>query len=131
MAHSIESRVPFLDYRLVEFGLNLKPSYLLNKSVSRPLYRSALSEYLPEAVVNRKNKLGFPVPFNKWTKTCLKNFLIDSFSVKHSPVFDYLDYKHVQNNLKLHFEGKTDYSWELWRILSLQYFLGLKSKVFH
>ncbi|HMT11130.1 MAG TPA: asparagine synthase-related protein, partial [Ignavibacteria bacterium] len=51
MAHSIESRVPFLDYRLVELGVNLNSRYLSHKGVTRPLYRRALRPYLPSEVV--------------------------------------------------------------------------------
>src|SRR4030095_8837970 len=67
MAHSLESRVPFLDYRLVETGLNLKAKFLSDKNLSRPLFRKALEEYLPREIANRKDKLGYPTPFEKWT----------------------------------------------------------------
>lgn len=129
MAHSIESRVPFLDYRLVEFGLNLKPIHLQSKSVSRPLYRKALSPYLPESIVNRKDKLGYPVPFGKWTRTTLKKYLTDTLSDKNSLVYDFLNYKIIQNNLNEHFKNRIDYAWEIWRIIGLKKFLELPSKV--
>ncbi len=125
MAHSIESRVPFLDYRLVELGVNLKPQFLSHRGISRPLYRKALKQYLPEEVVNRKDKLGFPVPFAEWTKGSLKGFVKENLISGNNILFDYIDKKHLELNLKNHYSGIKDYSWEIWRLLSLQYFLGL------
>ena len=119
MAHSIESRVPFLDYRLVELGINLKSIYLSNKGISRPLYRKALTKYLPEEIVNRKDKLGFPVPFSAWTKGLLKNFILDNLHSGSNDLSDYVDKSILERNLKNHFNGIKDYSWEIWRLLSL------------
>lgn len=125
MAHSIESRVPFLDYRLVELGINLRSKYLSYKGISRPLYRKALKPYLPEEVVNRKDKLGFPVPFAEWTHRSLKNLINDELSGSESPMFDFVDRKSLTNNLDAHFNKTRDYSWEIWRLLSLNNFLKL------
>jgi asparagine synthase (glutamine-hydrolysing) len=125
MAHSIESRVPFLDYRLVELGLNLSPHHLTHKGVSRPLFRKALAQYLPEEVVNRKDKLGYPVPFAKWTRTVLKDYISDTLLNRQSLIYDYLNSGTVSHNLENHFNGKIDYSWETWRLLSLEAFLKL------
>ena len=125
MAHSIESRVPFLDYRLVEFGVNLPSKYLVHDDTSRPLFRKSISPYLPAEIVNRKDKLGYPVPFAKWTRRPLKNYITDSLANTNSPLFDYLDKKNVKQNLELHFSGKIDYSWDIWRLLSLGKFLNI------
>jgi len=130
MAHSIESRVPFLDYRLVELGVNLSSKYLSYKGVSRPLYRKAMKPYLPEEVVNRKDKLGFPVPFSEWTHRSLKNMIYDELLVNNSVLFDYVNRKKLEENLDSHFSHEKDYGWEIWRMLSLNNFLKLfKSKL--
>lgn len=125
MAHSIESRVPFLDYRLVELGVNLPTNYLSFKGISRPLYRKALKPFLPEEIVNRKDKLGFPVPFAGWTRGLLKNYVQDNFSDKKDEVFNYIDENQLKINLEKHFRAEKDFSWEIWRLLSLKNFLGL------
>lgn len=127
MAHSLESRVPFLDYRLVELGVNLSSKYLSHKGVSRPLYRKALKPYLPEEVVNRKDKLGFPVPFAEWTHGSLKNMINDELLNSNAPLFDYVNKQSLINNLGAHFSRTRDYSWEIWRLLSLNNFLKLFS----
>ena len=127
MAHSIESRVPFLDFRLVELGVNLNSRYLSHKGVTRPLYRRALRPYLPSEVVNRKDKLGFPTPFSNWTKTSLKPFINDNLLEKNSRLHDFIDSATLQKNLYGHFNNSKDYSWEIWRLLSLKFFIDLFS----
>lgn len=125
MAHSIESRVPFLDYRIVELGINLNSIHLSHRGVSRPLYRKALKPYLPPEIVNRKDKLGFPVPFDAWTKNTLKNFIYDNLQNNDYGLFNYINKIKLIKNLDEHYKGFKNYSWEIWRLLSLNNFLKL------
>lgn len=125
MAHSIESRVPFLDYRLVEFGLNLSANNLANRSSTRPLYRNAMSEILPKAIAERKDKLGYPVPFNKWTRHSLKELINDTFESPVSDIFSYIDRQYLKIKLEKHYKEEIDYSWSIWRLLSLNKFLEM------
>lgn len=67
MAFSIESRLPFLDYRLVEFTFAIPDCQKVN-GVSKFIYRNAVREYLPEKINNRKNKLGFVTAEPIWLK---------------------------------------------------------------
>jgi asparagine synthase (glutamine-hydrolysing) len=73
MAHSVESRLPFLDYRLVEFLLRCSPSLKLRDGWSKWLLRKALAETLPEKIRLRKTKLGFNTPETKWLRLGLQN----------------------------------------------------------
>jgi asparagine synthase (glutamine-hydrolysing) len=123
MAHSIESREPFLDYRLVELGVNMKPEFLSEGEISRPLYREAVKSYLPREIILRKDKLGFPTPFRAWTRTILKDYITSELTGKDNPLKAYINSHVLQDNLLKHFGGKIDYSWEIWRLLSLNYFL--------
>lgn len=66
MAFSIESRVPFLDYRLVEFVMSLPNKYKIHKSVTKHIFREAMTDVLPESIKNRKDKVGFSTPQEKW-----------------------------------------------------------------
>lgn len=126
MAHSLESRVPFLDYRLVELGLNLKPQFLSDKGVSRPLFRNALQQYLPPEIAGRKDKLGYPVPFEKWTRTVLKDYINDKLiSNDNNLIYEFIDKSQLEQNLIKHNKGTKNFSWELWRLLSLENVLRL------
>lgn len=125
MAFSIESRVPFLDYRVVEFGLNLKPEHLMNKGVRRYLYRKALEKRLPKEVSERKDKLGYPTPFASWTKNSLKNYITDTLLNSSANINKYLDSSQLNEMLRAHFSGEKDFSWNIWRFLSLEKIINI------
>jgi asparagine synthase (glutamine-hydrolysing) len=68
MAHSVEARVPFLDYRLVEFALGLPPEHKISGAVTKRVLREAMKGVLPEAVRARTDKLGFQTPEEEWMR---------------------------------------------------------------
>jgi len=68
MAHSIESRVPFLDHELVEFCLSLPPSFKCQGGVTKRILRSALCDLLPARVVGRLQKTPFAAPEEHWLR---------------------------------------------------------------
>jgi asparagine synthase (glutamine-hydrolysing) len=73
MAHSVESRLPFMDYRLVEFSLRCPPALKLRDGWSKWLLRKALVDTLPEKIRLRKTKLGFNTPEKSWMQIGLQN----------------------------------------------------------
>lgn len=125
MAHSIESRVPFLDYRLVELGLNLNAKFLNQRQNSRPLYRKALKPFIPEEIVNRTDKLGFPTPFEKWSRAVLKDYITDKLLPANNLIYDYVDAGSLKLILSNHFNDSKNYSWEIWRLMSLECSLSM------
>lgn len=68
MAHSIESRVPFLDYRLVEFVLGLPEEFKISDGVTKRVMRDGMQGILPEMIRNRMDKLGFVTPEEVWLR---------------------------------------------------------------
>lgn len=62
----IESRAPFLDYRVVEYCCRLPPEYLIHEGWHKHVLRMAVKDYLPEQVLWRRQKMGFPFPFREW-----------------------------------------------------------------
>ncbi|HEB49500.1 MAG TPA: asparagine synthase (glutamine-hydrolyzing) [Desulfobulbus sp.] len=66
MAFSIEQRMPFLDYRLVEFLFSLSNRQKMGNGTSKLILRRALRGVMPQAIVNRHSKLGFTVPQARW-----------------------------------------------------------------
>lgn len=65
MAASVELRVPFLDYRLVEFAMSLPSSQKISNGASKHILKKMIADRLPTEIVYRK-KMGFPVPINDW-----------------------------------------------------------------
>ncbi len=68
MAHSIETRLPFLDYRMVEASLALPVDYKIHDGWSKWLLRRAMDGKMPDSIVWRKNKFGFEAPEAIWLK---------------------------------------------------------------
>ena len=77
MAWGLESRVPFLDHVLVEAAWKTPDHIKLSQGRLKTLLRQATQDYLAPAVLNRKEKIGFPVPLNAWSKKQLKGWVED------------------------------------------------------
>ena len=65
MAHSIESRLPFLDYRMVEFCINIPAEQKIRGTNTKYLLREAMKSFLPPEVYNRRDKIGFATPLEE------------------------------------------------------------------
>lgn len=74
MAFSIESRVPFLDHRVVDFSLALGDNLKINKGVRKFILREAFRDILPKEIYDRHDKYGFPTPQELWTRENLSYF---------------------------------------------------------
>jgi asparagine synthase (glutamine-hydrolysing) len=68
MAHHIEARVPFIDYRLIELVYNLPTAYKIGNGETKRVLRSAMRGTLPESVRQRRDKLGFVTPEEVWVR---------------------------------------------------------------
>jgi asparagine synthase (glutamine-hydrolysing) len=69
MAHAIETRLPFLDYRVVEMALSLPTHYKMHDGWTKWLLRKAMDKKMPDSITWRKNKLGFEAPEAIWLTT--------------------------------------------------------------
>jgi asparagine synthase (glutamine-hydrolysing) len=78
MAASIESRTPLLDYRLVELALRIPVDLLFERGNPKPLLRRAVASWLPQDVVARRDKKGFPTPLHWWReRPALREMVLD------------------------------------------------------
>ncbi len=77
MAWSVESRMPFMDWRLVEFLCGVAPAYKIHAGWTKWLGRAALADLLPSEVVWRRDKMGWPIPEVQWFGGPLKLWLRD------------------------------------------------------
>ncbi len=81
MANSVESRVPFLDYRLVDFVFSLPSAYKIKPPYTKVIHRSAMQELIPDEIYRRQDKGIFSSPFYQvWLKNELKPFISDIFA---------------------------------------------------
>ncbi|MEM4724710.1 MAG: asparagine synthase (glutamine-hydrolyzing) [Candidatus Hadarchaeum sp.] len=119
MAHSLEARVPFLDYRLVEFMATVPPNLKLRDFLHKKyLLKAVMQGKLPDAVLTRK-KEGFNVPNARWIKGELKPFVTDYLSPPYLRNMGILDVQTTQELLRDHFNGRADNSHQIWCLLTL------------
>ncbi len=76
MYHSLEIRVPLLDYRIVEFALNLAPELKLRNKTTKYLLKKILYQYVPETFFDRP-KRGFSIPLAKWMRGSMFQYMMD------------------------------------------------------
>ncbi len=123
MAFSIESRVPFLDHRIVEFAFSLPSNLKTHYGWSKYILRKATHNYLPKAITWRKDKKGFPTPFKKWVSGKLRNDIRDILLEHNSGLNNFVSLSNINKLLESHYNSITDYSWVIWRLLSLSIWL--------
>ena len=70
----LEHRFPFLDYRMVELGLQMPTGYLFKNGWTKYVLRKAMEPYLPEKIVWRREKMGFPFPSSRFLATNRSTF---------------------------------------------------------
>jgi asparagine synthase (glutamine-hydrolysing) len=77
MAVSLESRVPLLDHRIAELVTQIPPAMRFQGGDSKRIFRDAMSDVLPAVVLERRDKMGFPVPLTDWLRGPIRNFVGD------------------------------------------------------
>jgi asparagine synthase (glutamine-hydrolysing) len=124
MAHGLEAREPFLDYRLVEFMASVPPRLKLkNFRQNKYLLKAAMADKLPESVIKRK-KVGFNLPNARWIKQELKPFVTDHLSPHRIREIGLFDPQVVDTLLRDHFQEKADNSHQIWCLLTLVLWWG-------
>lgn len=122
MQYSLESRVPLLDYRLVEFALNLDEGLKFKNGTMKYLLKQVLFDYVPKEIFNRP-KWGFSIPLDRWLKTDLK-FLLDKYTTEEVIVKHNMVHAPVVKELKKRYLSGTDYLFNrLWVIVVLHWWL--------
>ncbi len=122
MQHSIETRVPYLDHRVVEFALNLSPSLKYKDGVSKYILKEILYQYIPKKFFDRP-KQGFAIPLLVWLQNQLK-YLIDQYLSKEMiEKYNVVKYEEVAT-LKIRFFGGVDYLYNrIWLLIVLHKWL--------
>ena len=119
MANSLEVRVPFLDYRLVEFVESLPTSLKLKGFTGKYLHKKACEKWLPKSVVYRKKK-GFANPVEEWFRVRMRSFVEDCLLRSDSSMALYFDQRYIKQILDLDREGKQQYRRHIYLLVSLE-----------
>ncbi len=116
MAVSLESRVPLLDHRIVELAASIPPSVKFRGGANKYIPRRAVRNIIPGKVLDRKDKMGFPVPLSEWFQGELKDFvrsILLSEKVKSRQM-----YKSEEVEKAIRRESK--FSRQIWGLLCLE-----------
>lgn len=130
MAFSLETRLPFLDYRLVEFAFSLPHHYKIRGKTTKWLLYNVAKQVLPNTVLNRKDKMGYTTPGHNWfrEKENLKFFqkymqssILDEVSTSHKQYLEKAWDKIYGNNKML--PEDAGYVNALWRLCTANMWL--------
>lgn len=88
MAHSIENRSPFLDYRLIQYAFSVSSKYKIKNGITKWILKEVSKKFIPNEISNRIDKRGFSAPVNKWfewdrngkyNRSAYKNMVFDDW----------------------------------------------------
>ncbi len=120
MAHSIEARVPFLDYRLVEFVFSLPMNQLIKDGVTKRILREAMKGILPETVRTRMDKMGYVTPDDVWFRGPLRKEIEYILESKSFAERGYLNVGEIKKAFGEYCSGRVNLGSTIWRWVNLE-----------
>ncbi len=119
MHHSLEVRVPFLDYKLVEYCATIPPEMKIKLLKKKYLLKKGVSGLLPKAVLDHK-KQGFVGPMTRWLQTHLKELTLNTLSKKNLGKHGLFNDKTIENILMDHYNGREINDTLIWSLVIFQ-----------
>lgn len=122
MAVSLETRIPMLDHRVVEFAWQLPLSMKIKNGQGKWILRQVLDRYVPKQLIDRP-KMGFGVPIGEWLRGPLRDWsenLLNETRINNEGI---LNNELIQKKWKEHLSGRQNWQYHLWDILMFQSWL--------
>ncbi len=116
MAHGLESRVPLLDHSVVEFAATIPADIKFKGGQMKHLIKSTFQRNLPHELVERRDKMGFPVPLREWFSGELRSFVAGIFETQKNRHREFFDSDAILRN----FHKAEQFSRKGWGLLSLE-----------
>ena len=116
MAHGLESRVPLIDHRIIEFAANIPAHIKFKDGITKYLPKKIFKNVVPDSILDRKDKKGFPTPTNLWFKTTLNDWVKDLLSDKRTLERGLYEKDEL---LKL-INGSSQFNRSLWGVINLE-----------
>lgn len=119
MATSVESRVPFLDHKLVEFTSRLPERLKLRGWTTKYILRKSMKGVLPEAILSRP-KMGFPVPIGAWFRGAYNSVVAEYVLSDRAINRGIFDPDFVRELVSRHQSGGEDHAERLWALVNFE-----------
>jgi asparagine synthase (glutamine-hydrolysing) len=130
MAVSLETRIPLLDHRIIEFAWSLPSSLKQRGNQGKWLLRQLLHQYVPPALVDRP-KRGFGAPIAEWLRGPLRDWAEELLGATRLRQEGFLNPNVVREKWKEHLSARRDWSAGLWHVLMFQAWLDQQKSVIH
>ncbi len=119
MSASLETRVPLLDHRLVEFAWRLPMNQKIRDGSTKWLLRQVLYQYVPRQLIERP-KQGFAIPLDQWLRGPLREWAEDLLGPARLNREGWFDVKAVRAKWEQHLRGERNWQFHLWDVLMFQ-----------
>lgn len=127
MAFSLEARAPLLDHRIVEFANALPTDFKYQKGNTKRILKDILYESVPEHIFDRP-KAGFTMPFSRWFKEDLKDYVMDELNDNALKSIPCIDASKVKFMINQHMNGSWNRYPLIWKLLVLKQWLNDNGK---
>jgi asparagine synthase (glutamine-hydrolysing) len=122
MAHSLECRQPFLDYRLVELAASFPAAWKYRRGIGKRILRRAFGDLLPTEIWTRR-KMGFGVPLDHWFRNELRPLTHDVLLSPSARCGAYFRLDAVRQMVEDHEQGRFNHCYRLWTLLVFELWL--------
>ncbi len=119
MANSLEARVPYLDYRIVEFIESLPANLKLKGLQGKYLHKKALRKWLPREAIHRKKK-GFANPIDQWLRASMQHYVGDCLLSESAAIRRYFDQDYIRFLVAQHEAGQQNYLRHIYLLISFE-----------
>ncbi len=122
MGNSLETRVPFLDHRIVELSQRIPLSMQIRNGTGKSVLRNILYKHVPKELIERP-KAGFGIPLGSWLRGPLRSWVEELINTNRLESEGYLDSALVDKIWREHLSGQRDWSFRIWSVVIFQQWL--------